>query len=242
MNLLEVIQEFCIRTAIPKPTIVAASNDDQLLQLMGLCNEVIEDLVMRPTWKGLTIEATFTSVATESQGLMTTLAPYGFNYVLDDTMWNRNTKRPIYGPRSPQQEQYMKAMPFAGPLTTYRIQQGALMFYPLAVAGQTIAFEYASNYAIQDGVTTTAYKKFFEADTDIWILDESLLLKGLRWAWKKEKGLAYAEDFRAYENYVNQSIAHDGTKPNLNFNGRSANSTVPVRPGVYVPAGSWSLP
>lgn len=241
MNLLGVIQEFCKRTALPSPTAVMSSQDDQLLQLVGLANEVIEDLIMRPTWTGLQIGTTFTTVAAESQGLLSTLAAYGFQWLIDNTMFNRTTGLPIFGPRSPQQEQAGKALGMTGPLTTYRIQQGYLLFYPTPTAGDTIAFEYASKYPIL-AVNDTTYKKFFTADTDQWVLDESLLLKGLRWMWKKEKGLAYAEDFRSYETYVTQSMAHDGTKANLNLNGQAANSDTPVRPGILVPSGSWSLP
>ena len=68
------------------------------------------------------------------------------------------------------------------------------------------------------------------------LLPETLLLMGLRWRWKKEKGVDYAEDFRTYESQVKDALGRDGGKPILNM-GMDCNRG--ARPGIFVPQGSW---
>ena len=50
------------------------------------------------------------------------------------------------------------------------------------------------------------------ADTDTGILDEELMTLGLKWRWKKSKGLDYAEDFSSYEIRVQKAMQNDGAK------------------------------
>lgn len=236
MNLLTLIQEFTTRTGLPKPSFVIGNTDPQVLQLLSLLNEVIEEL-MEKDWTALTQEATFTTIAAEDQGAIATLAPNGFKWVLQDTIYNRTLRLPIFGPLGAAQWQAAKALPSAGPFNEYRIVRKRLLFDPPATAGHTCAFEYASKYCILADDTTT-YKEYPTADTDTFLLDDTLFLAGLRWKWKYEKGLDYAEEFRRYEELVNNTKGRDGTKPLLALDG---SSRLPA-PGIFVPFGSWNLP
>ena len=87
------------------------------------------------------------------------------------------------------------------------------------------------------GADGTTYKQYFTLDTDTTLLPEDLVIQGLRWRWKKEKGLDYAEDFRTYEMQVKDAIGRDGGKPTLHLDGSESG-----KPGVFVPAGSWLQP
>lgn len=238
MTLLEIVKEFCRRTALSVPLVVAASQDDQLLQIMGLLNEGAEDLTKRQQWTTLQREVVFTSVAGENQGQLHTLAPAGFQWIINDTIYDRTQKQPIYGPVSSQNWAYRQALPTSGPSSSYRIRGGALLLTPGIAAGHTLAFEHASNAAVYDNTgIAQPYKRYFTNDTDTFLLDEGLALAWLRWRWKSEKGLRYAEDFRAYEVLVAQAAGHDGTKPELNMGCGDA----PMQPGVIVPFGNWSV-
>lgn len=236
MNLLELIQEFTTRTGIPKPTYVVGNTDPQVLQLLSLLNEVIEEL-MEKDWTALTQEATFVTTAAEDQGAVATLAPNGFKWVLQETIFNRTLRLPIFGPIVAAKWQALKTLPNAGPFYKYRIVRGRLLFNPPAAAGHTCAFEYASKYCILT-VDGTTYKGYPTADTDNFLLDDTLFLAGLRWKWKYEKGLDYAEEFRRYEELVNNAKGRDGTKPALSMDGGSDQ----FKPGIFVPSGNWSLP
>ena len=234
MTLLEIVQKFTARRGLPFAGSVVSSQDEQLLQLAGLLDEVLEDLVARPTWTGLLREAVFISTGVEDQGLISALAP-GFKYLLPQTIFNRTTRLPLLGPVSPSTWQFEKAISQTRPLTEYRIRDGKLLLRPVPVAGHTIAFEYASNFPVVDAEGVP--KPYFTRDSDTCLLDEAVLLAGLTWIWRKEKGLSYAEDFRRYESLLVNSAGRDGSKPTLSMDSEPG----PIRPGIVIPQSSWRL-
>lgn len=235
MSLLTVVQQFSARTGLPIPPTVLDSGDNQVLQLAALANELIEDLCDRWTWQLFTREALFTTVAGANQGAISTLAPQGFLRILQETIFNRTLRLPIFGPMWAQDWQAQKALPATGPLYRYRVLGNQLLFMPDAAPGHTCVFEYASNLAIAgtDGTLRAA----FAEDSDTFLLSEPLLVAGLRWKWKAEKGLSYAEDFRRYETLVSNLVARDGSKPRLSLNAGVAE----YKPGIWVPSGNWNI-
>ncbi|QGH72935.1 MAG: tail tubular protein [Siphoviridae sp. ctdEk19] len=237
MTLLEVIQQVAMRAGVPKPLAVFSSLDEQVLQMAALLNESLDDLVSRFAWKALRKEATFTTTAVEDQGAMTTLAPYGYLEIVNDTFYDRTSKLEIAGPLTAQQWQGLKSIPLTGPVPMFRIVGGRLKLIPVPAAGLTYAFEYDSDYAVlaSDGTT---YKGQFSADNDTCVLPERLLRLDLKWRWKKEKGLSYAEDQRMAEEAINNAKAKDGGRARLSMGAGQAE----MRPAIVVPAGSWSLP
>lgn len=238
MSLLTVVQQFCQRTGIPSPAAVTASTDAQILQLWGLANEVAEDIIDRWSWTDLTNEATFTTVTGRDQGAIATIAGGGAGYrrILNDTIYNRTLRLPLFGPLAAPAWQQRLAVTTTGPYYQYRLRGGRLLFDPVGVAGQLCAFEYITDRCVlpATGTATTA----FVADSDTFILDEKLLLAGLRWKWKEEKGLDYAEDFRRYETMGSNYAGRDGTNKTLSMNGE-ANSS--VMPGIFVSPGNWNV-
>ncbi len=238
MSLLTTVQQFCQRTGIPSPGDVMGSQVDGVIQVRALLEEEGMDLAKRGGWQGLVREASFTTTATESQGAITTLAPYSFDYIVNNTLWDRTTRLPVAGPLDAPEWQAMKALVPAGPRYTFRIRGGQLMVNPIPVAGDSWYFEYVSKAWILDSDGTT-YKQYFTKNDDTILLPEEIALMGLRWRWKKEKGMDYAEDFRTYEMQVKDAIGRDGGKRTIyadNCNWRGP------QPGIFVPAGSWALP
>ena len=236
MSMLTVIRTFCQRTGVTVPSFVAANADAQIIQCLALLNEVLEDVVDRWSWETLTSEATFVTTATEDQGAINDIAPFGYLGILNDTIFNRTLRLPVYGPISAEKWQALKTLPNSGPFYKYRLRNGRLLFNPVATAGQTCAFEYKSSSAVvaADGLT---YKSAFTADDDTCLLDERLLVAGLRWKWRSEKGLDYAEEFRRYEEFGTNACGRDGTKPRLDMAGGASD----FQPGIFVPAGNWMV-
>lgn len=235
MTILATIQTFCGRTGLPVPQFVVGSQDTQVTQLLALANELVEDLCDRWSWTVLTKEAVFTTVAGEDQGSIDTIAPDGFQRILQETIFNRSLRLPLFGPLMAAQWQALKALPTTGPFYKYRLRGGRLLFNPPGIAGQTCAFEYASSHAVLS--LSGSGKPYFTADTDELLLDERLLQAGLRWRWKAEKGLDYSEEFRRYEELANNAAGRDGTKPRIDMGGGGND----FRPGIWVPSGNWNL-
>lgn len=235
MSLLTMMTQVCRRMGIPTPTSVSSSSDPQILQLMALGNEEGQDLSARYPWQALINESTFTTVATESQGAITTLSGTDFRYILNDIMWDRTLLRPVFGPLVPTDWQNLKARNVTGPWTQFRIRGGLLKFIPVPVAGDTIAFEWVSKnwVTVAAGGTSATWT----ADADTGLLDEEIMTQGVIWRWKAAKGLEYAEDYNKYERLVADQMGRDGGKQRLNLNGGGGD----LPAGVLVPIGSWNV-
>lgn len=238
MSLLSVVISFCERTNLPAPTSVIGTTDEKILQVKALLEEEGIDLAKRGAWQALTFEAPVTTLALEDQGAMTALATNGFNYIKNDTIWDRSSRLPIVGPMDSQDWQMLKAVVTTGPRYQFRIRGGKLLINPVPTAGLLWFFEYVTNNWIL-GANGTTYKQYFTLDTDTILLPEDLTLTGLRWRWKKEKGMEYAEDFRTYEMQVKDAVGRDGGKRLLRMD-------YPLRqwpgPGIFIPSGSWKIP
>lgn len=239
MSLLTIVTKFIQRTALPAAATVVGNTDPQVRQILTTLEEECIDLAGRHPWTALINEATFSTIAAEDQGTLQSFAnPNGLKYILNNVMWNRTTRVPVFGPVDAQNWQALKAMT-TGPFTQYRFRgvagaQAHLLLSPIPAVGQTIAFEYVTFNWCLNGVTPA---KVFVADTDTILLDEDLVSAGLKWRWKKEKGLTYAEDFNSYERQVANAIGRDGTKRTLHMD----DPTPEAKPGIFIPPGSWPL-
>ena len=234
MTMLSIIQDVAQQLGINIPNAAATSNDPQVLQLVALLNKEGTALSVRPEegWQAMQLEASFTTVATETQGSITTIAP-NYRYIINNTIWNRSTRRPVFGPLSPQQWQAVKGWFASGPYSEYRLVGNNINFSPVPPAGQSCYFEYVTKNWATDS-TGAIGKTAFTADTDLTLLNEELLKLGLVWRWKAMKGLEYNEDKIEYEDRVNLAIARDTPKPILNMAMRSYNL-----PNLYVQDGSF---
>jgi hypothetical protein len=187
------------------PNAVITSTDPQIKSLLALLNKEGKAQARRFNWQSLVKEATFTTLAAESQGALTTIAP-NCKYILNDTIWNRTRRLPLYGSLSAQEWAARKGGFFNGTFSQYRLKGGNINFLPTPTAGDSCAFEYQSSAWTTDGSTfSTAYRN----DSDTSLLDEELLKLGLIWRWRASKGLDYAEDFNDYERAINDAFSRD---------------------------------
>ena len=234
LTCLQIIQSACKRIGILSPNAVVSSSDQQIIQLLEICNEEGQEQATRYPWEVLQTETTFTTVAAQIQGAMSTIAP-NFDYIVNNTIWNRTLRRPVYGPRSQQDWQQQKAMQINGPFNSYRIIADSINFYPNPVAGQTCAFEYISKNWLTKSVGGGS--SFWTNDADTPLLDDQLIVSGTIWRWKQIKGLDYSEDYAKYERRINDRMSKDGGKDKLSLNGVNYD----IQPVVLVPAGNWNL-
>lgn len=233
MTCLSIVQNVA-RRILPNTAVsaVVASTDPQIVQLLALLNEEGQTLAEETDWQALTAEATFTTAATETQGALSTIAP-GCKFIINDTIWNRTLRMPVFGPDSPQLWQQQQAMYYAGPWNQYRVRGGNIIFVPVPTAAQSCYFEYVSKnwVTLAAGGTASA----FAADGDTALLDEQLLEMGLIWRWKQVKGLDFDADYKKYERRVYNAKARDASRATLNLAGNQ--NDFPAI--VIVPAGNW---
>ena len=206
-------------------------------QIFALLEEAIEEIRTRGSWNELVREVIFTSISQMDQGPVTSIASEGFDRILNDTIYDRTQNRKIYGPLRADQWQRLKAKLTSGPLLKYRIRDGHLLIDPAPPPNLTLVFEYVSRFCVLDQDGTT-WKEFVTSDQDTILFPDLVVLSALRWKWKYEKGLEYAEDFRRFEALISSTLANDATKPTVYLD----DSQPEARPGIFVPEGNWNLP
>lgn len=233
MNLLQLVQSACRRIGILAPNAVTSSTDAQIIQLLELCNEEGREQAFRYPWQALQREATFTTVAAQVQTALSSVTSL-FSYIVNDTIWNRTLRRPVYGPNSQQDWQQAKAMQINGPFNRFRIIADVINFYPVPVAGQACYFEYITSGWVSTSVGGASDVWTNDADTSL--LDDDLLILGMVWRWKAAKGLSYAEDFNKYEARLLDLQNRDAGKQQLNMSG----AKYEILPAILVPSGSWN--
>lgn len=236
LSLLEIVQQTRGRLGQPIPASVAGNTDPSIIQCLGLLNEFLEDLVVRQYWQVNTKYTTFTAVAAESQGSVATLFPYGYEGLIPDTFYNLTNQLQVRGGLSPTEWAARKARNFSGPTPCFRLRGDELLLNPVPTAGHTYAVEYYSSYFVYNS-TDVLYRKYFLKDADICILDDSLAIAYLKWAWNREKGLDYAEDFRKYELMVQSKGLREKRLPAISMD----QSSDDFGPGILVSPGSWPL-
>ena len=234
MSMLTIIQNAQKRMGLDVATSVAGNSDDTAVKLLALLNQAGEELAQEYPWQALQREATFTTVAAETQGAMETLAP-GWLYIVNQTIWNRSLRRPVFGALTEQDWQLLKSSSVQGPFQQFRIMGGNLMFIPAPPAGQTCAFEYITKLWATDSTGVTG-KSAFDDDADVALLDEQLLTLSLIWRFKQSNGLDFAPELQMYNLRLGNAEARDAGKQALDLDGRPR----VLMPGVMVPQGNWN--
>jgi hypothetical protein len=234
---LAIVGDLCARMGFTVPSAVVGSVDPQVAQMRSLLEEECNDLSQRHRWQEQTIQGTWTTIANADQGALSAIFPQGFRAVVDNTIWDRTDRLPVLGPMAPEDYQALLAILATGPRYRYIIQGSHLLVNPAPAAGHAWAFEYYTKYFCTDSGGAT-YRYRFAADTDLVLLPEDLVLQGLRWRWKKEKGFDYAEDFRTYEGQVANAMGVNGSRKSplyLDYVNRGPTPGIWVSPYNTVP-------
>lgn len=233
MTCLSIVQDVCQRINLPSPTTAAQSADPAIQQVVALATKEAEWQIAEYDWQALLLEGSFTTVATEIQVANINTTFPGMKSILNDVMWNRDLRRPVFGPMTAQRWEQLKAMVMQGPWNQFQIRGNAILFIPVPTAGQSVFFQYKSVNWAQSASGTPQSR--FMADMDILLLDEATFKLGMEWRWKKAKNLEYAQDFADYEQMLAITKARDGTKDVINM----GDVRYDIYPGILVPSGSW---
>lgn len=197
-------------------TIVNNSNETAEL-VLSLVNRLGRRLALVQDWQALQVEYTFTT----TNGTAAYALPTDFRKFALLTHWDRTNLRRCNGPTDPKTWQYIKS---SGLLTQtidryFRIFGDQFLIYPTPdTTGDTIAYEYYSkNWCETSGGTG---QSAFIADTDIPLLDDELLILGLKAAFLKEKGEPYDEAETAFKETFQLLTGHDNGTSIIRFDNR----------------------
>lgn len=237
MTLLQLCNNFALRTGLPQSASVGGSTTFE--QLRGLLQEILDDLATRYVFQGIIEEAQFTTNSTVAfQGDLASIAPLGFTRIRPGTFFNRTLGIEVPGPLTGAESQALQTTPRNGPVSWYRIRANSLFMDPIPGEGNLCVFEYVSEFAVLGPDPTYTRKQYPTEDGDTFLIPDKLLLAGLRWRWKAEKGFDYAEEFAAYEALAKQLSATSEGARALSMDGYP----VDAKPGIIVPSGNWITP
>lgn len=230
MSLLSVIRSVCDRIGLQRPSTIIGASDQTTRTLLAFANEEGRDLANLHTWQKLRKEVTFVTVAAEVQ---TSSIPTDWLKFVPETFWNRTNKRPLYGPKTPQEWQQMKAWTASPVVDSFMVRAGTICIYPSPTAGETCAYEYAAKNWVESG---GSYYEEYQLDADTTLVPERLIGLGVIWRFKQSKGLAWEGDYGKWETAFAQERINDEPTTTL-----QAAAPRERRPGVGVPEGSWAL-
>ena len=232
MSLLTIVQNACAELSLVQPTAVVGSTDRQVQQLLGLANRAGNMLADRYPWQALREEFTFLTL---NQATQMALVPTDFDRWVPNSFFNRSTRRPMTGPITAVEWQWIQAQPvFSTAYLMWNERGGNFNIAPNPPAGQTIAGEYISNNWCKSNASVP--QSAFLADTDTAYLDEDLLTLGLIWRFLRRKGMDYAEELSDYEREVEIKMARDGGSTTLTL------APQPIDPNrVNLPDGNFGM-
>ena len=235
-TVLTIVQDFCEKLGLPRPTALVGSQEKSVRQFRALLQETVDDLGEYP-FQQQRLRITWTALAAQDQGLLTTIFGDGYDSLIPDTMWNETRHMRIYGPIPASIWQALQTLPNAGPEFQSWIANGHLYISPALAITDTLSAIYVTKYRVLaiDGTTT---KERITADNDSILFPRNIVTRGLEWKWRKQKGEAgWEDDYNAYITLVSRALTKDGPAT-LSLDVPSSRG---ARPGIVIPAGSWNV-
>jgi hypothetical protein len=234
MSVLSTIVQHCKMHGLAIPSSIVGSTDSQTTQLLAILSEVLDDMVTESKFNVTTQQALFNVVVDEDQGALATLCPYGYQFAMFETFFDRTLMRPLEGPVTESEWQALKALPTTGTYYKFRIRQDHLLLYPAPTdTSSEIAFEYMSSWCVKSAAGDL--QAGILADTDVFVFPENIVRKGMMYRWKQIKGLPYQADETRFWDMLNNYIAKDKVKRRINV----GDPPHDIRPGIWVPSNSW---
>lgn len=230
---LAIAQEFARRTGLAVPSALFGG-DTQALQMAALINELCDEITTRFQWQELLKRKTsWTSTGAVDQGTLTSIFGSGLQNLVAMTLWDSTDRLLIDGPLTTPEWQASQVFDILGSaFAEYKIYDGHLYIEPAIDVGHSlVAFYKVNTWATSSGGTA---KAAITADDDEVLFPAALVKLGLRYKWREEKGLPYAEVMRSFEGMAADLIANNSGAKVLSM----AGETTDYKPGIWVPLDS----
>jgi hypothetical protein len=198
----------------PLPSTVIGNTDPGVVQLFYLLRRSSREIATRHNWQKLLRDQTITTVASQEGYAL----PSDWSRYVVNTAWDATNYWPTRGSLDPQLWNALKRGIVTAPQTRreFRLKGNSVLIYPTPdTNGDSLILEYARNTPWTD-VTGVTYVAIPTADTDLFLLLESVLVLDTIWRLKRAKGFPYEDDRRDAENAVAVAYADDTPSYTLN--------------------------
>ena len=165
-----------------------SDTDETYIQMVGLLNSSGQELAELNDWQSLVKSYEIITADTDSGAYD---LPEDFNYMIDQTGWDRTNRVAIGGPLSAQDWTYLAGRNLVSQTiyASFRQVDGKLDLYPQpAPDGLRLTFEYISRNWLQEQGASAPNRDTIGAGSDICILDPLLSIKFLKLKFLQAKG------------------------------------------------------
>jgi len=204
---------------------VVGNSDGDARGILRHINRQGRDLARKGPQDGWTILQrlhTFPTVALQEEYNL----PVDFARLIINTVWDRTLISPMPGPIAPQTWQIIKSGLIGSGVYSkrFRIVRStstvARKFFidPIPTGVETLAFEYLSNgwCALSD---LSAVNEKVINDNDVVILDEDLMVAGVKWRWRSAHGMDIVASLAEYNEMLDMKSGGDEPAQRLNMVG-----------------------
>lgn len=162
-------------------------------------------------------EQTFTTDGTGSYTRAAIFTDGDFDRYINDTDWDRSNQRKMQLVTPPEWQVIQSSVSTTVGIVRYYRERGNSVFIDPDESGDTVVFEYVSNFWITDSTGETS-KGSFTADTDLVKFPEHLVELGLKYRLKAGEGLPAIVEKDEYEREIARYRGFETPKRNLGQN------------------------
>ena len=150
--------------------------------------------------------------------------PPDFDHFIDSTWWDRTNRWQLLGPMSAQVDQWhMSGIVATGPRRFFRevgpFANNYRIWPPPAEITQPLqlVYEYQTNKRVKVHGSQTTFAFLFANDDDVPLLDDRLIIAGIKWRFWEQKGFNWLKKHKDYLDMVDRQIARDGASSKLSL-------------------------
>lgn len=198
------------------PTTVIGNNDLYVKKCLALLNKVGKELTTYD-WQVLTKEQTFTTDGTGDYTRAAIFTDGDFDRYVNNTDWDRSNQRKMQLVTAPEWQVIKSSVSTVVGIVRYYREKGNTVYIEPDASGDTVVFEYYSNYWITDSTGVTS-KGAFTVDTDLVKFPEYLVELGLKYKLKAGEGLPAVVEREEYDRELARNIGFETPKRVLGRN------------------------
>lgn len=234
-NALQIAKQVASELGLPVPSELVTSQEQTSVQMLALMNSAGNELVTYYDWEFLIHTHTILSEA----GKGSYPRPDNYQRQINQTIWDKNNRRPAFGPVSPQGWQVLtNALISVGPFVRYRVAGRNVEFLPVPKgAGLNYNYQYISNGWVQLYSDPEKFVGMIESDNDMVQFDYWLMVKFLKLKLWQSKGLDTANLAADFNRVMDSATGQDHGAPVL---GLSGGYKTPWLNMQNLPDGNWN--
>jgi hypothetical protein len=189
-TLLEIFEDLLPEIGLTLPSTVVGNTTQEVIQLLAMGQTLGQLMSTKYNWEEIERDFSFTAVAANEQGALTTVIGSDYRRLLPNTMWDSSTLRPI-PPISREEYETALRSNITGVWLSHYVYQSKLYMMPAPPAGRTITGKYISTGWCETAGGTGLTR--WADDTDVIRLDPTLYMLRLKERYLKARGLPYGE-------------------------------------------------